>query len=140
MLQWVDVEQEVVDPDTDVAHARDKIGRAEGSNGRKLVEKVQGIDEIPNGVYRDVEDAGFVDYWPELSVHQATNTQKPGWRVDNFALQCFVRRPAIGPHLSGSQIVNAVPRKCVTVYVYADLRRQTEEVEGLFWPVEEFEL
>lgn len=140
VLQWVDVETEIVDPNADVAHARDKIGRAEGGNGRQLVDEVQGIEEISDRVYREVEDAGLVDKWPELLIHQATNTEESGWRANNFVLQCFIQRPAIDPHLPGSQIVNAICWKRVAVYVYADLRRQTEEVKGLFWPVEKFEL
>lgn len=101
---------------------------------------MQGIEQISDGVYRDVEDAGSVDHWPELAIHETTDTEESGRSANDFVLQCFFRKLIIRSHLSGSQIVNAVRWKRVTVYVHADLRRQTEEVEGLFWPVQKYEL
>lgn len=140
MLQWVNADHEVVGPDTNVLHVREKIGRVDGGNGRILVEKVQGVEEIPDRIYGDVESAGLVNHRPELSVHQATNAEESRRRMNDLVLQHLLQTAVIGSHLAGSEVVDAVRWKCVTINHHSNLRRQTKEVKGLFWPVEEFEL
>jgi hypothetical protein len=72
----VGVQYEIVDSDPNMDHVTEDVLVSESAGGRILLKEIHGVEQIPDGVYGDVEDAFGVDQRPKFLSYKTTDTKQ----------------------------------------------------------------